>query len=322
LTCALATSVWMSMPCSVLPPWMRSGGTPPSPVSMRAPIRASGPVTRRIGLCESDASPTSSVSKAWPASRPASRRMPVPALPQSSGPPGARRPCSPTPWTTRRPGPGASIRTPIRRKIASVARASSPSRKPSMFEVPSAMDASMIARWDTDLSPGTVIEPRSGAPRDAIQSVPVTLLLPMWSSRRIGGKGRARTVAAARRWRRASRHGDRIRAQHADVAGEIVDLRQRVLERGFVHVPLHVDEEGVLPHRAMRGPRLDPVHADRAARERLQDAVQGAGLVADGHHQRGAVVARRREQRAADDEEARGVVAAVLDRAGDHLHAV
>src|SRR3546814_4197384 len=74
--------------------------------------------------------------------------------------------------------------------------------------------------------------------------------------------------------------------------------------------------------RAVVGARLDPVHADAAARERFEDAVQRAGLVADRHHQRGAVVAGRRERGAADHQEARGVVAAVLDRAGDDFHSI
>src|SRR3546814_1733435 len=78
----------------------------------------------------------------------------------------------------------------------------------------------------------------------------------------------------------------------------------------------------VPPQRAVVGARLDPVHADAAARERFEDAVQRTGLVADRHHQRGAVVARRREGGAADHQEARGVVAAVLDRAGDDLHSI
>ena len=45
----------------------------------------SGSATRSIGRAESDASPTSSVSQANPATRPASRRMEVPEFPQSSG---------------------------------------------------------------------------------------------------------------------------------------------------------------------------------------------------------------------------------------------
>src|SRR5690606_28101698 len=330
--CALATSVSMSMPCSMLPPWIRSGGTPPSPVSMRAPMRASGTVTRRIGRFESEASPTRVVSKDWPASRPASRRMPVPALPQSSGPSGARRPSRPTPCTMRLPGCGVSMDTPMRRKIVSVARASSPSRKPSMREVPSASEASMIARCETDLSPGTASSPCSGAPFEAIQSMSVPLLIayppagdsslyacvPSPSRRRRGvpPPGYRRDPAGC------SGHRDRIRAEHAHVPGEIVDLGERILQRRLVHVSLHVDEEGVLPDRAMRGPRFDPVHADAGACEWFQDPVERTGLVADRDHQRGAVVARRREQCASDHQEARGVVAAVLDRPGHHLHAV
>ena len=72
----------------------------------------------------------------------------------------------------------------------------------------------------------------------------------------------------------------------------------------------------------MRRPRFDPVHADAAPRQRLQHAVQRAGPVADEHQQRGAVVAGRRERFATEHQEARGVVAAVLDRAGDALQAV
>ena len=69
------------MPFSVWPPWIRTGGRPPSPVSMRAPISRSGPATRSMGRLESDSSPVSSVSNAWPASRPVSSRMEVPELP-------------------------------------------------------------------------------------------------------------------------------------------------------------------------------------------------------------------------------------------------
>jgi hypothetical protein len=157
------------MACSRWPPAMRSGGQPSSE-SMRAPIRASGSMTRRIGRFDNDGSPTSTLSKACPASRPASNRIAVPALPQSSGTPGGRRPSTPTPCTTRMPGSGASMRTPNRANTAAVARVSSPSRNPSMRDTPSAIAASMIARCDTDLSPGTTISPPSGPLRPATQS--------------------------------------------------------------------------------------------------------------------------------------------------------
>ena len=58
-------------------------------VSMLAPIWPSGTVMRPIGREESEASPKSSEVKGCPASRPASRRMPVPELPQSMGAAGA-----------------------------------------------------------------------------------------------------------------------------------------------------------------------------------------------------------------------------------------
>ena len=72
----------------------------------------------------------------------------------------------------------------------------------------------------------------------------------------------------------------------------------------------------------MGGPRFDAVHADRASRQRFEDLVERAGLVADEHQQRGAVVARGRERGAADHQEAGGVVGAVFDRAGHHFQAV
>ncbi len=106
---------------------------------------------------------SASVSNRCPASKPASRRMPVPALPQSIGACGARRPCRPTPCTMR----SLAIRAlrcarPAAQNARAVARVSSPSRKPLMREVPSASAASMIARCEIDLSPGTRTSPRSG----------------------------------------------------------------------------------------------------------------------------------------------------------------
>ncbi len=50
----------------------------------RAPIWRSGVATRSIGRFISEASPISSLSKRWPASRPVIRRMAVPEFPMSS----------------------------------------------------------------------------------------------------------------------------------------------------------------------------------------------------------------------------------------------
>jgi hypothetical protein len=157
------------MPCSLRPPRTRKGGRP-SCVSISAPIFASGSVMRRIGRLDRDSSPTNVLSNACPANKPASSRMPVPALPQSSGLSDARKPCKPTPWTMRSPEEGASIRTPSCASTAAVARVSSPSRKPRMCDVPSAIAESIIDRCDTDLSPGTTTSPCKAVAGWLIQS--------------------------------------------------------------------------------------------------------------------------------------------------------
>jgi hypothetical protein len=150
---------------------MWSGGNPPGAESMRAPIRRSGSITRRIGRFDSEASPISVDSKRWPESNPVNSRIPVPALPQSSASDVPRKPCNPTPCTTRSLGPGASMRTPSRSKMRAVARVSSPSRNPVMRELPSASAASITARCEIDLSPGTVSVPESPLPARANQSL-------------------------------------------------------------------------------------------------------------------------------------------------------
>ena len=138
---------------------MVSGAVPCSVASMRAPMRVSGSTTRCMGRPDSEASPVSTLVKAWPASSPAIRRMDVPELPRYSGSGGARRPCKPTPCTVTRPASGPSMRTPMARNAASVARLSSPSRKPVTCVTPSASAPSMIERCEIDLSPGTRTRP-------------------------------------------------------------------------------------------------------------------------------------------------------------------
>ncbi len=65
------------------PPRTVSGSPSPACSVKRAPIRASGTVTRRIGRRRSEASPVSVAAKRCPASRPSSSRVVVPELPQS-----------------------------------------------------------------------------------------------------------------------------------------------------------------------------------------------------------------------------------------------
>ena len=117
------------MPVSPCDAWMRTGGRP-SFVSMRAPMRASGSATRRIGRRDRLSSPTSVDAKRWPASSPISSRIAVPALPQSSAESVPTRPSTPTPCTVTRPWDGPSMRTPSARKTFIVEIASAPSRNP------------------------------------------------------------------------------------------------------------------------------------------------------------------------------------------------
>ena len=162
-TWALATVSFRSTAVSPSTGCTCSGGLP-SWLSMRAPIRESGSITRRMGRRDRLASPTIREAKRWPARMPHKSRIEVPELPQSRSPAGACRPCSPTPCTFTCPCSGPSIRTPIARKIWAVARASAPSRKPWTSVTPSASAPSMMARCEMDLSPGTRMSPRTCPP--------------------------------------------------------------------------------------------------------------------------------------------------------------
>ena len=100
---------------------------PPSAPDAAAPIDASGSSTRAIGRVRSESSPVSVVSNGSPAATPASSRIVVPLLPQSSGRSGSRNPSSPGLRTTTRP-PASSKSTPQPRRQAIVLRQSAPSR--------------------------------------------------------------------------------------------------------------------------------------------------------------------------------------------------
>ncbi len=146
----------MARRCGV--PRISTGGRP-SRVWMRAPIICSGTATRSIGRRISDSSPMSVESNLCGASTPIIRRIAVPALPMSSGAGDGARPCAPTPCTTTSVSAGRSIATPSCPSARAVDRQSSPARNPLMCVSPSASAPSMRARWEIDLSPGTVSEP-------------------------------------------------------------------------------------------------------------------------------------------------------------------
>ena len=70
-------------------------------------MRRSGSATRSIGRATATRRRRARSVPCWPASSPHESRSSVPALPQSIGPSGARRPRSPTPWTRMSSSPSS-----------------------------------------------------------------------------------------------------------------------------------------------------------------------------------------------------------------------
>ena len=99
-------------------------------LSMSAPISLSGLMMRPIGRLLSDSSPLRHSQMTVRTSRPAIKRIAVPELPRSSSSVGACKPCSPTPSIDISVKLGCRMSTPSARIAASVARQSSPARKP------------------------------------------------------------------------------------------------------------------------------------------------------------------------------------------------
>ena len=87
-------------------PTIASGSrAPPRRPTTRAPIRASGSITRSIGRRRSDSSPVSTVANGWPARTPTRSRAVVPELPQSTTSPGSVEPLEPAALDHEVPGP-------------------------------------------------------------------------------------------------------------------------------------------------------------------------------------------------------------------------
>ena len=113
---------------------------------------------RFIGLEFKESSPDNVVAKFCPDKIPEIRRVVVPLFPTFKVEAGALSPRSPLPCTRMQDG-FRSISTPILRKQSMVDRQSAPSRKWVIFVDPLAREPNMTARWEMDLSPGTVSSP-------------------------------------------------------------------------------------------------------------------------------------------------------------------
>jgi len=135
---------------------------------MLAPIRRSGSTTRPIGRRSNCFSPLSVVVNGCPANTPVNSRIVVPERTQSSGAADASRPPGPRPCTVSVVALWVWILTPSARRQLRVARQSPEGRKPVMWLDPSANAPSSNARWEIDLSPGTVTHPRNAALGDTV----------------------------------------------------------------------------------------------------------------------------------------------------------
>ncbi len=93
---------------------------------------------------------------------PITKREPVPELPKSSTSPGSAQPPTPVPQTFQAPGPTRSGRAPKARIALAVFSTSSASKRPEMRVSPSASAPRIKARWEIDLSPGTLAVPFRG----------------------------------------------------------------------------------------------------------------------------------------------------------------
>ena len=161
-TWALATFRSWWAPVSRFPRITSGGTRSPSRAVMSAPMRRSGSTTRRTGRRRSEASPVSTESPGSPASTPASSRSEVPELPQSMTSSGST---SASAGVTITSPPSSRTVAPSFATALRVAWTSSASRIPVTRVSPVASAPKRMERWETDLSPGTVMAPRSGPVR-------------------------------------------------------------------------------------------------------------------------------------------------------------
>jgi len=88
----------------------------------------------------------------------------VPELPAFKISGGSHRLFKPTPWTITFSEFSWDISAPIVLKQLAVLRGSFPNNNPSMVVCPEAIAPSIKARWEIDLSPGTLIVPVKDSP--------------------------------------------------------------------------------------------------------------------------------------------------------------
>ena len=112
-------------------------------------------MTRFIGRFESDASPVSRLRNGCPARSPASSRIVVPEFPQSMSCSGFLK-TRLFPWTISVVSSAFSMWMPRERIAATVHRQSSLGRNPRMTHGPLLIAASITARCEMLLSPGTI----------------------------------------------------------------------------------------------------------------------------------------------------------------------
>src|SRR5262252_6532599 len=97
----------------------------------------------------------------------------------------------------------------------------------------------------------------------------------------------------------------RVRSEDYQEQGPLADLAEHRRDRWGVAMALDVHEDHVLPGPLLGRPRLDLREIDPQARQRFEDPVERAGLVAHREEDRGLVMAGRPARMAADGQEAR-----------------